>query len=154
MEQNEGANILKKYLGYAIFIAIIAIGYYVFHQPSSPSNIADKQEELYDKVLMKIAIELNKAAPIMIDSITQFENAISSAKNTLQYNYTVNVNKDDFDIDAYINYSKPQLINNLKTHPSMEIFRKNKVTLIYNYKDKNGAYFYTITITPDLYIDK
>ena len=46
---------------------------------------------------------------------------------------------------------KSWAINELKTNPSVKIFRDNKVTLVYNYRDINGVFLTEFTIAPDQY---
>jgi len=45
-------------------------------------------------------------------------------------------------------------INNVKTNPDLKIYRDNKVTMAYNYKDKNGIFVLKISVTPGLYAEK
>jgi hypothetical protein len=72
--------------------------------------------------------------------------------NIVQYNYTlVNLDKYEVNIDTVIKYIKPGLINNVKTNPDLKAYRDNKVTMAYNYKDKNGVFVLKINVTPDLY---
>ena len=49
------------------------------------------------------------------------------------------------------NFLEPTIINSVKTTPQMEIQRKNKTTINFHYKDKNGVFLLLISVTPDKY---
>ncbi len=108
----------------------------------------------FDKELVKAASELNAMCPMMVDSETRLDNSMSLPGKIFQYNYTlVNTAVSDIDVEEFINFMEPNLVNNAKTNPQMQSFRDYKVTMEYNYKDKDGKFITTIKITPDQYID-
>lgn len=138
---------MKKITGTIVGIIAFALSYFVvkqiFFKPVT-----------FDKAMMKAASDLNKTCPIMIDKDTRLDNAVALPNNKFQYNYTmVNMDKSelDVDIDTLKNYMEPVIINNARTNPSLKTFRENKVTLAYNYRDKNGVFILEIKVTPDLY---
>ena len=95
---------------------------------------------------------VNKMSPFMVDAETRLDNATPLPNNTLQYNYTlVNITKDMIDVESFEAIMKPQIVNNVRTNPQMEHQRKNKWTLIYFYKDKEGNHIVSITVTPEDY---
>ena len=90
----------------------------------------------------------------MVDSGTRLDNAISIPGNKLAYNYTlVNLLKADIDIDQLQEQMRPLLVNSVKTHDDLKIFRNNNVTLVYNHKDKDGVFLFKITVTPADYTE-
>jgi hypothetical protein len=106
----------------------------------------------FDKQLMKIASELNKTCPVMVDNQTRLDNAITIPKNIFQYNYTlVNMEKSSVDTEVVKKSAEPLMINMVKTNPQMEFARAHKTTLNYLYRDKNGEYLFLISITPEMY---
>ncbi|MGE5457041.1 MAG: hypothetical protein ACM3RX_01665 [Methanococcaceae archaeon] len=106
----------------------------------------------FDKTMMKVASELNKTCPFMVDSETQLDNAIALPDNVFQYNYTlINTSKDSIDIQVFENIMKPMLIKNIGSTPELKTFRDNKVTMVYSYKDKNGNFLSKISVTYDDY---
>lgn len=108
----------------------------------------------FDKVMMKVASELNKSCPMMVDSETRLDNAIALPDNVFQYNYTlINLPLDSISTQDFEEYMKPQILNNVKTNPDLQTFRDNKVTMAYYYKDMNGVFITKISITEDLYKD-
>jgi len=105
-----------------------------------------------DKIMMKAASEFNALCPIMIDSETRLDNTIALPSKVFQYNYTlVNMEKETVDTVMLKSYLEPNITNVVRTHPDMKIQRDNKVTMQYYYKDKNGNYLFTISVTPEQY---
>ncbi len=48
-------------------------------------------------------------------------------------------------------YIEPGIINNVKTSNDLKVYRDNKTTMIYNYRDKNGVFVLKLSVTPDMY---
>jgi hypothetical protein len=48
-------------------------------------------------------------------------------------------------------YLEPNITNFVRTNPDMKFQRDNKVTINYYYKDKDGNYLFTISVTPGQY---
>lgn len=101
-----------------------------------------------DKELNKIAIEINKSAPTMVDKDTRLDN-VSVFENTLEYNYTlINIAKDDagLDLDGAKKFIMKNAQDNLDNRPEMKDYREKKIALKYNYKDKNGKQLFDFTV--------
>lgn len=135
----------KKLIGSILGIIFFGLSYFLiqqfFFKPPS-----------FDKVMMTAASELNKTCPIMVDQYTRLDNAIALPDNSFQYNYTlINMDKSEVSVDTAKKYLLPNIINNVKTNPDLKIYRDNKTTMIYNYKDKNGVFIVKFSITPDMY---
>lgn len=117
-----------------------AVNHFFFEKPS------------FDKALMQAASELNKTCPIMVDAETRLDNALALPNNHFQYNYTlVNLSIEELDTVQIHGSIDAQIINNVKTNPDLKIYRDNKVTMAYYYKDKNGKYVMRLNVTPELY---
>lgn len=105
-----------------------------------------------DRAMMEVASEINKTCPIMVDSETRLDNAISLPKNIFQYNYTlINVDKASVDTVEMRNFLEPTIVNFVKTNPQMKFQRDHETTVNYYYKDKAGAFLITISVTPEKY---
>ena len=112
------------------------------------------EKPLLDKRLMEAANEINKTVPIMVDSVTRFDNAVALTNNKMQYNYTlIFADKESTDTTILKNHMEPSIINFIKTDPKSQLFRDNKTTLLFNYRDKNGSYLFNIAISADKYND-
>ena len=122
------------------FASYFAVQYFFFSPPA------------FDKVMMAAASEINKTCPIMVDQVTRLDNAIALPENSLQYNYTlVNIESTEVNPDTVKKYIEPGIINLVKSSPDMKIYRDNKTTIIYNYRDKNGVFILKLVVTPEMY---
>ncbi|MBK6379521.1 MAG: hypothetical protein IPF72_07185 [Chitinophagaceae bacterium] len=113
-KKNIGLRIL---IGIIILFAITQTLKFFLREPAL--NINDE--------LVKTANEINKHVPIVIDSLTTFDNVNALKGNTLQYNYTLNIEKDEVDSAKLIEFSRVNLIEQLKRIPKQLIL--NKVVL-------------------------
>jgi hypothetical protein len=136
---------MNRFIGIFVGMMFFFITYYaVQHFFFKPGAVS--------KEMMNIASELNKACPVMVDSITRLDNTIAMPGNVFQYNYTlVNIEKDKLDITGFQNSLEPRIVNLVKTSPQMQYQRDHKWTLNYLYKDKNGVYIFMIVVSPDKY---
>jgi hypothetical protein len=140
MEDKKKSN--KILIGIAIGMIIIFAIKQIFFKPS------------FDAEMVNMADQINKSCPMMIDHDTRLENTAALPKNTFQYNYTlVNYMKDSINIDELKRTLEPLIIKGIKNSPDLQVFRINKTTLSYNYKDKKGAFVAKLDITPDKYKD-
>jgi hypothetical protein len=138
-------NTNKKTLGTLIGIIAFAVAYIAVQQFFFKNVSIDKE-------MMKLASEINKSCPVMIDAETRLDNTIGMTNRVFQYNYTlVNIEKATTDTMAMKNYLEPMIINLVRSNPQMKYQRDNKWTLNYNYKDKAGIYLFMLSITPDKY---
>ncbi|NOT73759.1 MAG: hypothetical protein HOP08_02440 [Cyclobacteriaceae bacterium] len=147
MDQTDNKGNSKKVIGIIVGIAAFALSYFAVQQ------IFFKKAGL-DKALMEAASEINKACPVMIDKDTRLDNAVAMPGNIFQYNYTlINLDKSEVNVDTVKKYIEPGLINGVRTSPEMKGFRDNKVTIAYNYRDKNGVFVIKMDVTPELYAE-
>jgi len=142
MEQTKNK---KKIAGIIVgIIIVISVGFilqqFFFKAPS------------FDKIMKKAAIDMNKTYPIMVDQHTRLDNAVLLPNNEFQYSYTlVYMVKDSINLQAFENYMKPAILNGVRTNPDLKEYRDNKVTMSYNYKDKNGVFLTKISVTAEQY---
>jgi hypothetical protein len=143
-ESKNNKKSINTIIGLAVgLIAFFLIKQFVFAPPS------------FDKVMMKAASEMNESCPIMVDQNTRLDNAVALPGNILQYNYTlVSWIRDSIDIAAFNEYMFPMILNNIKTNPELKVYRDNKTTMAYSYKDMNGEFISKISITAHQYLDE
>ncbi len=146
----------KKSKGTLFWVAISAVIvfaiFYLIGSLGGEAIFKSLKKPLYEKVLMEMANELNKNCPMMLDAETRLDNTIALPGNIFQYNYSlINIDKEALNIDELKAYLEQQIVNTAKTNPDMKIFRDNKTTLRYSYKDKSGIFILTIEVTPDKY---
>ncbi len=134
-----------------IVLIIIAIIFGSMIGKLSVGSPAPKALSL-DKLLMQTASEINKNCPFMVDKNIRADNATALLDNTIQYNYTViNYMKEEVDINQLKSNISMHLLNGIKTNPNLKIFRDNKVTMIYEYKDKVGVFLFSLKYKYDDY---
>ncbi len=115
-------------------------------------KIIFKEPELtLDQELQEISNNINKRAPIQIDSLTKLINTQAIVGNKLQYNITINIHKENIDTAVLLNSSRQRIINTVKTDPRGEYFRTNKIDMIYRFTDKNGNYVCQILVPSSEY---
>ena len=134
-------RILPTIVGIIAFgLSYFAVQHFLFKKPS------------FDKVMVEVASELNKTCPLMVDQNTRLDNTMAMPNNIFVYNYTlVNLEKEKIDINEMKDFIEPNVINNMKTNPDMKLYRENRTTMTYNYKDKNGEFLLKIEVTPEKY---
>jgi hypothetical protein len=130
-----------KWSGLLAGIAIVYIlQYYLLQVPAK------------NKMIAEIASEINNACPMMVDGETRLDNAMPMPGNTFQYNYTlVNAERASFDTMTVKALAEPTIIEYVKTEPLMQYVREQNTTINYCYRDKNGAYLFTVSVTPHQY---
>lgn len=105
-----------------------------------------------DSQLVSIANEMNKNCPMNVDQYTTLKNVVTLPNKTFQYNYIlIGMTKDEVKLDTVKKYFFPQLLQNVKTDPKMQLFRDNEVTLSYSYYDKTGQFVTEYVIKPEMY---
>ena len=142
----------KKKINYKTWILLViglAVGLlaakYLFN------NFGGNKSPL-DKELVEATKEINKHLPMMIDSETRTDSTVVLPYNTIQYVFTmINQSKDQLNAEDFEKRLRPLILNSIKTNSDMENFRKNEVTLVYLYKDKDGKEFLKFTFKYDDY---
>ena len=115
-------------------------------------NNLSEGDDMIDKDMMKAASAINKTCPIMVDSITRFDNAAALTNNTFQFNYTIlNADKSDYDTNALIQTVRPLTLNMIKTNPQNKIFRDKETKVSFIYHDSSGKYLCRVLFTPEEY---
>ncbi len=143
-EPNVKNRSAKTIIGIAV-VALFSLFFYVAMQQLLPMVSIDAD-------MTKIASEVNKDCPIMVDAVTRLDNTMGHPGRIFQYNYTL-IYAEQSEIDTVIFKSQlePGIINNLKTNPEFGFQRANGITMKFLYKDKDGLYICCITITPEQY---
>ena len=101
--------------------------------------------------LIKTANEINKHCPIIIDSLIKLDNVNALKGNSLQYNYTIQMEKSQVDTVELIKINRQDIIDKMKKDSAARYFKQNNVTIKASYSDKNGVQFCTITVHPHEY---
>jgi hypothetical protein len=101
--------------------------------------------------LVKTANEINKHAPIVIDSLITFDNVNALKGNILQYNYTLNIEKSAVDTTEFIKIAKEEMLSQLKKNPKTDYFKQNNIEIQAHYSDKSGLKICSIIVLANEY---
>ena len=146
--ENSGSEKTSKKRNIIIsIIGLIAFGFLFFI-----IQYFSSEKPTFDKVMIEYANEINKTCPSKVDEDIRLDNTMALPNNKFKYNYTlINLEKQNIDSNEIKDLLEPTLINNIKSSPDFKIFRDNKTTLTFNFKDKNGQYVLEINVTPKNY---
>ncbi len=138
---------MKKNLAILAGVVIVILSYYCYQRLYGKPTI--------EQLMALAAHEVNKTCPSMVDNATRLDSAVAQLQEKIfRYNYTINMERKDIDTGFVRKKIEPGIVQNVKTNPDMQTFRENKVTIAYNYNDKNGEYIMSIFVTPDEYVVK
>lgn len=136
---NKKGNIL----GFAVGAIAFALAFYGVQQLFKPD---------LEKELKKVAKEINSQSPMQVDQLTRLDSASSKGGTNLIYYYTLlQTENSEVNLDTVNKYIRSGIIENVKTHPDLKVFRDNNITLDYNYYDRNGDFVTEISVTPEMY---
>ncbi len=101
--------------------------------------------------LVKTANEINKHCPIIIDSLVKLNTVNALQGNSLQYNYTIQLEKSQIDTVELIKINRQDIISKLKKDSAAKYFKENNIVIRSNYSDKNGAQICSIIVLSNEY---
>lgn len=140
-KQTKKKAIIRKIVKIVVVIALVTVVPYYYAKNKSVG-----------KELAALVTNYNNACPMMISNDIRMESVNTLPHNTVQYDFTlVNVQKESIDVEALKKSVEKEILASSKTNPSLEAFRDNGSTVIYNYKDVNEKELFKITLTPEMY---
>lgn len=120
-------------------------------KPVSYEQVSAESAAVLDQ-LHRAAREINSACPVQIDAATRLDSAQVVSETVLQFNYTLTAaSRDDVDLAQLEATTKPALIESVKTNSAMTDLRDHSITMVYNYRDRNGEYLLKIPVGPTDY---
>lgn len=103
-----------------------------------------------EEKLVQTSKNLNARLPLNVDSDTRWDTTVPGPGRCLTYCYTlINVSKSEIDPSEVIAKIKPKLLLYYRTSADMKLFRDNRVSVHYMFKDKRGETVTLIEVTPD-----
>ena len=140
-KQRKKKLLIRKIIQIAVVVILISVAQYYYSKYKSVG-----------KELAALVENYNKACPIMISNDIRMEGVNTLPHNTVQYDFTlVSVQKESIKVEDLKKSVEKEIMASSKTNPSLEAFRDNGSTVIYNYKDNNQEELFKITLTPDMY---
>ena len=128
-------------------MVVVAGTYFVYLR--SPDWLEGEPDPRSQEFLNKIAAEINRSIPVMIDQETELMPAVGEP-GMLIYNYRlVNVSAAQVDHNKFAAGAKERLKESACNRPeTRDNFLKKGVTLRYSYVDKDKQHIATIDVTP------
>ena len=109
-------------------------------------------EKALHKKLSEMAANLNTSTPVMLDPYTRFDGALVTSDNVFQYTYSIlNTQNATQMVDDAIKSMIPEMRKMFSENKDLRIFKENKVTIEYIYKDATGTVIRSEKITPEDY---
>jgi hypothetical protein len=140
-KQRKKKLLIRKIVQIAVVVVLVSIAQYYYSKYKSVGVELTALVENY-----------NKACPMMISNDIRMESVNTLSRNAVQYDFTlVHVQKESIDVEALKKSVEKEIMTTSKTNPSLEAFRDNDSTVIYNYKDSNQKELFKITLTPEMY---
>lgn len=106
--------------------------------------------------LDELANSINKRCPLVVDSSTTLLNCSAMVGDRLHFNYRVETDaaKEDLDTIGFKISYREEMINRIKTDPSLAPFKNNAVSLSATFYNQAGTYLCSIGIVPSDLKDK
>lgn len=109
-------------------------------------------EKALHKKLSEMAANLNTSTPVMLDPYTRFDGASVTSDNVFQYTYSIlNTQNATQMVDDAIKSMLPEMRKMFSENNDLRIFKENKVTIEYIYKDAAGTVIRSEKVTPEDY---
>ena len=128
-------------------MVVVAGAYFVYLR--APDWFEEEPDPRSQEFLGKIAAEINRSVPVMIDQETELMPAVG-APGMLIYNYRlVNVSGAQVDHNKFAAGAKERLKEGACNRPeTRDNFLKKGVTLRYSYFDKDKQHIATVDVAP------
>lgn len=95
---------------------------------------------------------LNSTTPEMIDPETRLDSVMLSQGGQLFYYYTLTEREGrTVDPTAFNAYMIPEVIDNVRRNPYLKMHRDSSLTIVFNYRDRNGLFITEFFIGPKDY---
>ena len=95
---------------------------------------------------------INSRCPEMVDSESRLDSVLLSDGEQLTYYYTL-LERDKININpsAFNAYLLPGIIDNIRTNPDLRMHRDSSVTMVFNYRDRQGEFITEFLVGPQRY---
>jgi hypothetical protein len=141
---------LKKFsLSSVILWGMVVVSGVYFVYLAAPDWFTKKADPRSQEYLGKIAAEINRSVPVMIDQETELMPAVG-APGMLIYNYRlVSYSVAQLDPNRFAANARQRIAQSVCTRPeTRDDFLKKGVTLRYSYFDKDKKPIATVDVTP------
>jgi major membrane immunogen (membrane-anchored lipoprotein) len=121
-----------------LVVSVIAI---TFCRCSGNAGNKETAGTVVNQNLFALAKEINKKCPMATDENTRMDSATVFNEYMITYHYTVHtVSSKNLDLAKFKASMQSAMDEKYKTDPQLKIYRDNKITIAYDYKDKAGNF--------------
>lgn len=100
------------------------------------------------KALWQIASAINQSTPITVDQETVLVNVVAQPDG-LVYNYVLaNYSSSEVDSNLFLENMYPAVVNQVCSHPDLQVFWQNDVSLYYSYSGNDRGFIGRFHISP------
>jgi len=104
------------------------------------------------RTLATVTAKLNRGCPEMVDEDTRLDSIILTEEGLLSYNYTLfKQDKSAINETAFQAYLIPRILNNVHVNRDLKMYRDSSVTMVFNYRDRNGELITEFSLGPEKY---
>lgn len=102
-----------------------------------------------EAALRELVQKMNATMPMVLDSSTRIDNLVAGPGVRFTYNYTITAGPASmYEPSAVAEHIRTTIKAGVCTHPDMQVFWKNGVTIGYSYRGNDGAFVAKQDITP------
>ncbi|HEY9176787.1 MAG TPA: hypothetical protein VIN07_03810 [Flavipsychrobacter sp.] len=125
-----------------------AVYFFMYYLPSSNSSVEES--------LSAAAETMNKSMPMQVDQETRLDSVGTlPGKVMVYYNTLVNVSiaygEGDLDTNLVKEQLEPIMQDAIASDDNLKAMRDTECTFLYKYRDAEGAYLFSIAISPEKY---
>lgn len=125
-----------------------AVYFFMYYLPSSNSSVEES--------LSAAAETMNKSMPMQVDQETRLDSVGTlPGKVMVYYNTLVNVSiaygEGDLDTNLVKEQLEPIMQDAIASDNNLKAMRATECTFLYKYRDAEGAYLFSIAISPEKY---
>ena len=126
------------------------LGYLMARQDAKSADLipGDVSRKQVLAALKSESEQINKTTPIAVDKSTQLDTTYIEGDSLVYSFSTPQTSSKDINIAKFTSAMRQSLINGYKTNPDLQSERDCNISLVYKYRDKDGIYFSTISISP------
>lgn len=103
-----------------------------------------------EEKLVQASKELNARLPLNVDSDTRWDTTVPGPGKCFTYYYRfINVSKNEINPGEITTNIKSKLLLNYRMSPGMKLFREDRVTVRFIFRDKAGETVTSVEASPD-----
>ena len=130
-------------------IIILAVGVLAILAVSMQLNERAKKKSDWYKAIAQAAESLHRTCPVLLDAETRQDAVEAKTDRRVVFHRTlIHADVRDIDVASFKDRLRPGLVNHVRTHPEMQVFRDHRVAVVYVYQDKAAQEAFRVVVIP------